>query len=94
MLNFRGILAHKLYRNILIIVSGLGLVYLLLRITIFTSDPIIPLVSSLLDLYLYVPEWIANLIFKATHAGVTLENHHFIFIICTSRRFTFGKISS
>lgn len=79
MLNLKRLFLNKTVRYILIIAAFLILVYIVLRLTVFPSDPVIPLLNSLYKIYLLVPEAIANLLFKAADAGVAIRDHQLIF---------------
>ena len=59
--------------------GSLFLVYLLLSIFLFESDPVISLFLSLYEVYINLAESIANAIFNTADAGVFIENHTIVF---------------
>lgn len=79
MLNFQKLYANKPFKYFLFVAVFSCLVYIVLRLTVYSSDPLFPLLNSLLRTYLYVPEWIANLVFKSGNAGVIIKDQEFIF---------------
>jgi exosortase/archaeosortase family protein len=78
-MNFPNPFLNKSFRNILIILFILCLVYIILRLVIFPSDPFIPFLTAIYKSYLYLPEWLTNQLFKLNHSNVELKNHEFIF---------------
>ena len=72
-------LKNKHFKYFLIAAASLILIYAILRLVFFASDPVIPLLTSLIDAYFYMAEGIANLLFNAGNAGVMIKDHEFIF---------------
>jgi exosortase/archaeosortase family protein len=79
-LNFRNIIPNnKAVRIIVVIAASALLVYVVLRLTIFDTDPLASFSQPIYRTYLLFPEWIANTLFKALDAGVYIRDHQMIF---------------
>ncbi len=75
----QNLIKKRSNRYILLISLALALIYILLRITVFTADPVLPLLDSIYKAYLVIPEWIANQIFRIREAPVTIVKHELIY---------------
>ena len=69
----------KLIKLSLIIITIIGLFYIVLRLTIFPTEPFKNLFGFIYNGYLIIPEWLANHIFKLTNAGVSVDKHTLVF---------------
>lgn len=74
---FTGI-KRKKTRNAIIIIISFALLYTLLRLFLFDHDPVIPIMASLFDNYLFFAEQIANVILSAVDSTVYFDNHTII----------------
>lgn len=81
----------RLVKISLIIAAIIGLVYLVLRLTIFPTEPLKSLLSAIYNGYLLIPEWLASQIFRLTDAGVTIENHAILFQNRTDYQVTYSN---
>lgn len=78
-MDFRSIISNITFRIFALTIVVSGIIYLLLRLTLFDQDPLLPLLNDLYYHYLLIPEWIANQIFVAREAGVLIRDHQFVF---------------
>ncbi len=78
-MNFRSIISHSTLRIFTSTIVVSGIIYLLLRLTLFEKDPLLPFLISVYYHYLVIPEWIANQIFDILETGVIIRDHQFIF---------------
>jgi len=72
------VIKSKKTRNAIIIIISFALLYALLRLFLFDHDPVIPIVASLFDKYLFFAEQIANVILFAVGSTVHFDNHTII----------------
>ncbi|MCF8380688.1 MAG: exosortase/archaeosortase family protein [Bacteroidales bacterium] len=79
MMNIKNPFKNKAFKLSLIIAAILSLVYLVLRLAFFPSDPVLPFFNTVYLQYLYLPEALANQLFKLSDAGVIIKDHVFIF---------------
>lgn len=75
----QDLLKKRANRSVVIVILALVLIYILLRLTVFPTDPVLPLLDSIYKAYLIIPEWIANQLFRAANATVTIVNHELIY---------------
>jgi len=73
-----NILEYRRTKIILISILILLFTYIILRLLIFETDPLIPFLSSLANLYLLMIEKLANFFLHWTGSLVTIENHKLI----------------
>jgi exosortase/archaeosortase family protein len=78
-LDFRILSGNRQIRFFLLITGVTVLAYVVLRLTIFDSDPLLPFIQSVYHTYLLIPEWIANMVFRIANAGVYIEDHQMVF---------------
>ncbi len=78
-LELREIIHDRITRIIAIICLILVFFYAILRLTVFETDPLIPLLNSLYKFYLLLPEWISNTIFGLADANVRVLDHQLVF---------------
>lgn len=81
----------RLIKTGLIIAAIIGLAYLVLRLTIFPTEPLKSLLSSIYSGYLLLPEWLANQLFRLTDAGVSIESHALLFQNTTDYQVTYSN---
>jgi len=78
-LKFPTIFSNKQLKTGLLVAGLVILVYLLLRVTIFKTDPVLPVLREAYKIYLLLPERIANLLFHLLHGGVHIVDHRLVY---------------
>ena len=79
MFDFRNLLKNRTVRYTVFISVSLVVLYILLRLTLFSTDPVLPLLDVIYKAYLLLPEWIAMQLFEISDSAVTIKNHQLIF---------------
>ena len=93
-MNLNEILRKKAVKYIIFITGFLSIIYIVLRLTVFETDPVVPLLSRIYRYYLYLPENLTNLIFRAGKGGVLIRDHTFIFEIQTGYQDAYAEFLS
>lgn len=78
-MTFPNPLTNKFFKYLMIAAASLILIYALLRLVFFPADPVMSLLTTLIDAYFFLAEGIANLLFNLRNAGVVIKDHEFIF---------------
>lgn len=92
-MNFRNLLPNKSVRILVVIAGSAVLVYTVLRLIIFDTDPLTSLFQPIYHTYLLFPEWIANMLYKAVDAGVYIRNHQMIFDTMESYHLAYAEFT-
>jgi exosortase/archaeosortase family protein len=74
-MKFNAILYNRKLKYFFFICFFILVIYLILRVLVFDSDPIIPLATSLLDTYLLLAEKFANQLLQWTGSEASIKNH-------------------
>ena len=78
-MNIKNPFSNKPFKYSFLLFFVLAAVYAILRLFFFSSDPVIPFLTSLYDLYLILPRGIANLLFKISNVDVFVKDYELIF---------------
>jgi exosortase/archaeosortase family protein len=76
---FRNLLHNKKLIIFFLLIFSAIVIYFILRVLVFGSDPLIPFVTSILDTYLLLAERFANQLLQWSNSDASITNHTFFF---------------